>query len=125
LALFPAAATWLTGRFRARAPVRLLVAFPAAWMLSEWVRGWMFTGFPWLIVGYAQSPAGPLSGYAPLFGVYGVSLATALSAGLLAWLAHALPLRACTWPALAGLAALWLPALVSHQWAWTRAEGDS
>lgn len=124
LALFPAAAAWLTGRVRAGAPVRLLLAFPAAWMLSEWVRGWMFTGFPWLIVGYAQSPAGPLSGYAPLFGVYGVSLATALSAGLLAWIAHARTLRARAWPALAGLAALWLPAIVSHQWAWTRPEGE-
>ncbi len=55
--------------------VRLTLAFPAAWVLTEWVRGWMFTGFPWLALGYSQSPGGPLAGYAPLLGAYGVSLA--------------------------------------------------
>ena len=43
----------------------------------EWVRGWMFTGFPWIAMGYSQSPFGPLSGFAALLGVYGVSLLTA------------------------------------------------
>lgn len=124
LALFPAAAAWVTGRLRASAQVRLLVAFPAAWMLSEWVRGWMFTGFPWLIVGYAQSPGGPLSGYAPLVGVYGVSLASALSAGLLACSVHALRNGARVWPALAGMGVLWLPALASQHWAWTHPQGE-
>jgi len=123
LALFPAAAAWLAGRPRAGAAIRLLLLFPAAWMRSEWVRGWMFTGFPWLIVGYAQSPSGPLSGYAPLFGVYGVSLATALGAGLLALAAQALRERRRAWPALAGLLALWLPALAAQQQAWTRPHG--
>ncbi|MCC7547363.1 MAG: apolipoprotein N-acyltransferase [Burkholderiales bacterium] len=122
LALFPAVAAWLAGRLGAGAAGRLLVAFPAAWVLGEWVRGWMFTGFPWLIVGYAQSPAGPLSGYAPLFGVYGVSLATALSAGLLALAVNRGHAR--TWPALAGLLALWLPALASQHWQWTHAAGE-
>ena len=41
-------------------------------------------GFPWLAVGYSQVPASPLAGYAPVLGVYGVSLATAVTAGLLA-----------------------------------------
>ena len=45
-------------------------------MLAEWLRGWMFTGFPWLALGYSQVPASPLAGYAPVLGVYGVSLAT-------------------------------------------------
>ena len=55
----------------------------------EWVRGWLFTGFPWLTVGYSQAPASPLAGYAPLLGVYGVSLLLALSAGLCALIYHA------------------------------------
>ncbi|MGV8294118.1 hypothetical protein ACV36C_35210 [Pseudomonas aeruginosa] len=24
---------------------------PAAWVLSEWMRTWFFTGFPWLFIG--------------------------------------------------------------------------
>ena len=85
LALFPAAAAWVTARTPAGPAVRMAIVFPAAWMLSEWVRGWMFTGFPWLGIGYSQSPSGPLSGYAPLLGSYGVGLLAAMAAGLLAW----------------------------------------
>ncbi len=91
IALFPAAALWLGARV-ASAPVpRLALAFPAAWALLEWVRGWIFTGFPWLALGYSQAPNGagpasPLAGFAPVLGVYGVSLVAVLSAGMLALL---------------------------------------
>lgn len=60
--------------------------FAALWTLAEWLRGWIFTGFPWLAVGYAQTPPSPLAGFAPLVGVYGVSFLTALLAALLATL---------------------------------------
>ena len=78
---------WLTGRL----PVRLagwagpLLVFPALWVLLEWLRGWFMTGFPWLNAGDSQVD-GPLAGYVPLLGVYGVSLLVALSAGLLWYL---------------------------------------
>src|SRR5581483_108385 len=49
--------------------------------LSEWARGWVLTGFPWLAAGYSQTDT-PLAGLAPVLGVYGVSWATALAAGL-------------------------------------------
>ena len=84
LALFPALATGLAARLTTNAPWRLALALPASWMLLEWVRGWILTGFPWLAVGYSQAPESPLAGFAPLFGVYGVSLLTALVAGALA-----------------------------------------
>ena len=63
LALFPAFAAWLARRLPCTRGVRLLLVFPAAWVLTEWVRGWMFTGFPWLALGYShpiafQLPAG-------------------------------------------------------------------
>jgi apolipoprotein N-acyltransferase len=64
---------------------RLLLLMPLAWGVTEWVRGWLFTGFPWLVAGYSQVPASPLAGYAPLVGVYGVSFLLALIAALLAW----------------------------------------
>ncbi len=84
LALFPALAGGLQGRFRtAPAALRLMLLIPALWALSDWLRGWVLTGFPWLAIGYSQVPASPLAGFAPLLGVYGVSLTTALCAGAL------------------------------------------
>ena len=86
LALFPA----LVGSLQARAGVgraaRLLLVIPALWMLAEWLRGWLLGGFPWLALGYAQIDT-PLAGYAPLVGVYGLSFAAAMLAGLLVLLA--------------------------------------
>lgn len=58
---------------------RVLFLYPAAWTLSEALRGWLFTGFPWLLVGYSQTDS-PLSVFAPVVGVYGVSFITALVA---------------------------------------------
>jgi apolipoprotein N-acyltransferase len=59
-----------------------IAVFPAAWILLEWFRGWFLSGFPWLQIGYSQIDT-PLSGLAPVFGVYGVGWALAVLAGLL------------------------------------------
>jgi apolipoprotein N-acyltransferase len=56
---------------------------PALWVLIEWLRGWVLTGFPWLSMGYGMVD-GPLQDWAPLIGVYGASLVAALGAGVLA-----------------------------------------
>jgi apolipoprotein N-acyltransferase len=85
LALFPAAVGALQARWPVSPALRLLLLMPLAWGVTEWVRGWLFTGFPWLVAGYSQVPASPLAGYAPLVGVYGVSFLLALIAALLAW----------------------------------------
>ena len=78
---------WLYARVRRRRPlVDLLCLLPAGWVLMEWFRGWFLSGFPWLSVGYAQVDT-PLAGYAPVLGIYGVSMATALAAGALLALA--------------------------------------
>ena len=88
LALFPATVgtilAYLAQKGR-RDAVRLLLVMPALWVLLEWMRGWIFTGFPWLAIGYAQVPDSPLAGFAPVLGVYGVSFMSALLAGFLAW----------------------------------------
>lgn len=83
LALFPAFTSFLLTRyFPLTHPAKLLYAFPAIWVLLEWVRSWIFTGFPWLTIGYSQINS-PLRGFAPLFSVYGVSFAVILSSALL------------------------------------------
>jgi len=57
-------------------------AFASAWAVSEWLRGYVFTGFPWLASGYSQVD-GPLAGFAPVTGVYGVGWMLALVAALI------------------------------------------
>lgn len=87
LALFPALVGWVQARFfRARGVFFVALTLPALWVLFEWVRGWLLSGFPWLNLGYSQVDT-PLAGFAPWLGVYGVSLAAAVSAGVLlaAW----------------------------------------
>ncbi|MEK6211939.1 MAG: apolipoprotein N-acyltransferase [Pseudomonadota bacterium] len=84
LACYPALIGTILKRLPASRPIRLLLFFPALWALSEWVRGWLFTGFPWLALGYSQAPGSPLAGFAPVLGVFGVSLATAVGAAALA-----------------------------------------
>jgi apolipoprotein N-acyltransferase len=63
-------------------PWRWLIGVPAAWLLVEWWRGWFLSGFSWLSLGYSQTDTW-LSRFAPLAGVYGISLLLLLSAGAL------------------------------------------
>src|SRR5512139_2630780 len=85
LALYPALALGVSQWLVAPWP-RLAVMLPATWTLTEWLRGTLFTGFPWLASGYAHTDS-PLAGFAPVSGVYGVTLAAALIAGALALVA--------------------------------------
>ncbi|MDO8813378.1 MAG: apolipoprotein N-acyltransferase [Gallionella sp.] len=129
IALFPALAGYAQARFGetngARFPatnLHLILVMPGAWVLIEWLRGTIFTGFPWLAFGYAHSDS-PLAGYAPLFGVYGVSLVAAVSAGLLAMLLRE------RWGmqgrvALAILAAMWIGGALLRSVAWTQPHGE-
>ena len=83
LALYPALACWAFARFfRERHWSRWLLAFPALWLVADWLRGMVLTGFPWLWFGYTQID-GPLKGLAPLLGVQGITLALLLTAASL------------------------------------------
>jgi len=83
LSLFPMIQGYcLTRWYKKHNLLTLLIVFPASWVLLEWIRGWIFTGFPWLYLGYSQATH-PLSGYAPILGIYGTSFLVALSASLL------------------------------------------
>ncbi len=83
LALFPALTGYFLNRyFPCSDRSRLFYAFPAIWVFLEWMRSWVFTGFPWLLLGYSQINS-PLKGYAAVGGVYGLSLLVLISSGLL------------------------------------------
>jgi apolipoprotein N-acyltransferase len=105
---------WLSGLFRGDDELKLLAVYPALWVLVEWQREWLFTGFPWLELGHAHIGT-PLAGYGPVLGGLGVSWAVALSAGLLLLLIRS---QATRWYAAAGLLLLWLGGwgLLQLQW---------
>jgi apolipoprotein N-acyltransferase len=119
LALFASAAGWLQARIPARDGVRACVLVPAAWTLSEWLRGWILTGFPWLSVGYAAT-GWPPGGIAPITGVYGLTLLTLACAGLV-WLLSTGPRKPL---ALVGLAAVMALGQALRLVAWTSPAGS-
>lgn len=113
LSLFPALFAWLVVRFRlAEQPLIFLFMAPALWAATEWVRGTLFTGFPWLNIGYSQVDTW-LSGYAPVVGVYGIGFLVMLSATALFVISN------CKKSAVFLLAVVWLGgwSLQSIEWA--------
>lgn len=83
LASYPALTGYCLNRFFPnRTNTKLLLAFPALWVLFEWMRSLLLSGFAWLLIGYSQTNSS-LRGYASLLSVYGVSLAVVLSSALL------------------------------------------
>ena len=94
LSLFPAAvgalSVWVSGiSISAKQGRTMMIVIPELWAMTDWIRSWIFTGFPWLTIGYSQVPYSPLAGYMPIIGVYGVSLITVFIASLIGlWLAN-------------------------------------
>jgi len=72
------AARW----FKTSGAAARLVTLPASFVLCEWLRGWLFTGFGWLSAGYSQTNSW-LMGYAPVLGLHGISWAVLVTAGAL------------------------------------------
>jgi len=83
LALFPAVFALVTRRGVIVHGRPALMAAPFAWVATELGRTHLFTGFPWVLLGYSQTRVLPIAQLASLFGVYGVSmLVAAMSAAL-------------------------------------------
>lgn len=73
MGLFNAVGAWAYRRFLPESPL----TFAPLWIVIEWIKTWLFTGFPWLFVGYALLGHG-LDGYAPVAGVFAVSAVVVL-----------------------------------------------
>ena len=86
LAVYPAAAAGLAWRYGRRDPLRLALVFAAGWIVTEWLRASLFTGFAWNPLGVSLLPV-PVARLAPWLGTYGLSGVTALLAGVLLLLA--------------------------------------
>ena len=108
MALFLAVTLWLYRRLCG--PRLAFLSFAGAWVLGEWLRTWLFTGFPWLLLGSAHVDS-PLAAWAPIGGVYLLSLITALTGTLL------VEFLARRWWVVAPVAVLWLaPLALPTQW---------
>lgn len=79
MGLFHAVSAWIFVRFFGKQPL----GFAALWVIQEWVKTWLFSGFPWLFVGYAYTDLFVATSMAPIIGIFGLSfLSVLLSASL-------------------------------------------
>ena len=105
---------------RSDANWRYMLLFPACWVLGEWMTTWFAGGFPWVLAGYAHLQT-PLSGWAPVFGVMGLSFAVSASAGAL----YCLLRKWRTYSAALMLVLLWGGGALLSQVEWTHPTGQS
>lgn len=110
---------WLKRNFT----IDCICTFPALWLCAEWARGHFFTGFPWLVLGYSQT-TGPLASYAPIIGVYGISMLLCISAGVLTMCLFRLPERHYLW-GIVILAGIWLLSMILDGIYWTEPDGQT
>jgi len=86
LAIYPALATGIAWRFGREDRVVMVIVLGGAWAITEWLRGTMFTGFPWNPAAAALVPT-PLLTITPLIGTYGLSALVVLLGGAI-WLEY-------------------------------------
>lgn len=114
---------YLQQRWKLGSYLLLLVLLPALFTLCEYLRSYLFTGFPWLSVGYAHTIS-PLSGFAPIFGVYGLAGLAATSAGALALLLAAWNERFARCLSLGLIGSIFGVGLGLQSFNWTHAHGS-
>ncbi len=86
LAFFPACAIALARRFSDPKRVVGFVSFVVLYIIFEWLRGHIFTGFPWNLFGYTWVDTLSIAQTAYPLGIYGLSFLTLLWASLAGFL---------------------------------------
>jgi apolipoprotein N-acyltransferase len=86
LALYPALFALITYLLVRRLGTRGLLLSPAVWVTTELGRGYLFSGFPWTLLGYSQATVLPIAQLASVTGVFGLSGVVALVGTALALL---------------------------------------
>jgi apolipoprotein N-acyltransferase len=123
MSAYSAALCYFANRFWLKpGATRAWLVLPVLWVLLEWLRGWALSGFPWLSLGYAMIDS-PLKGWAPLFGVYGVTWAATTIAVALNVLLMPAVQRSGRLIALGGIVVLFLVPALLGRCDWTRAAG--
>ena len=124
LALLFTAQGMVFARLASRHPAWRAVQFASLWVLFEWLRSWLLTGFPWLYAGYGALDS-PLAGWIPIVGVYGASW---FLVAIGCFIANALsqPRDAGRWVGTGGLVALLvIPGLLLQGAEWTVPAGET
>ena len=103
------------------ATARLVLLMPSIWVVTEWLRGWLFTGLPWLSTGYAYLDT-PLSNYAPIGGVYLLSLIVLVSVGTLVAVSRKFTAPNTIMAVI--VVVVWFAGWQLNETTWTRAEGE-
>ncbi|WP_430454900.1 apolipoprotein N-acyltransferase [Rheinheimera sp.] len=117
LSLFPALAAYSAARLAKSRPHHWPLLLAVCWTLSENLRSWLFTGFPWLSLGYSQTD-GWLASYAPLVGETGINFILLLAAGSFALLWRYQPSRVAHGQLAAAVVLLALPPVLGHFKGW-------
>jgi len=115
-------------------PVIYALSFACLWVFGEWLRSWLFTGFPWLYLGYAHLDS-QLASWAPLIGVFGVSFASVLSGTIIFSLilgflskhfigSNSFSLGKSITSCTLILSTLWIPPYFLKNIEWTHAKGE-
>jgi apolipoprotein N-acyltransferase len=117
MSLYLAALCYLANRFWLKAgAIRDWLVLPALWVLLEWLRGWLLSGFPWLSAGYAMIDS-PLAGWAPLLGVYGVTWAAVMiSVAINVTFMPAVSVTRRGWSVVAAAALFLVPLALPREW---------
>ncbi len=110
---------YIFGRWFSRHTLSLFIAFPATWLISEWLRTWLLTGFPWLFIGYGDL-TNWLSGWAPVVGVMGLSLLSALTAGWIAQVIYKPKKSAGLIVGSIAVTGIWIAGFALQKFEWTQ-----